>query len=131
MKTQHSGEMRYTICWDSPYRYTGTSKIEYLIASLDNARRNAKLALRSAEILPLVTGNSRSSADGEFLSFQTESCSFYLESTPGKPWTMYAVDLLDVEPNMKSRLVLLQWYYPHGRTHAMTINAGEIFSKRT
>ena len=107
MKTQHSGEMRYAICCGNPYRYTDPWKIEYLIVSLDNATKNAKLALRSAEILPLVTGNGQCSADGEFPSFQTEFCSFNLESTPGKPWTMYPADLLDVEPNMKSRLVLL------------------------
>ena len=128
MKTPHSGEMRYFIGCDSPYRYTNAQKIEYLIISMDNARRNAKLALRSAEILPLVMGNGQCSADGEFPSFQTEFCSFNLESTPGKPWTMYPADLLDVEPNMRLRLVLLPWFYPHGQTNAMTINVQASYS---
>ncbi|KAL8876794.1 MAG: hypothetical protein Q9198_005075, partial [Flavoplaca austrocitrina] len=88
-------------------------EIEYLIVSLDNARKNAKLALRSAEILPLVTGNGQCSADGEFPSFQTEFCSFNLESTPGKPWTMYPADLLDVEPNMRSRRAILKKHMKH------------------
>jgi hypothetical protein len=39
--------------------------------------------------------------------FHPEFGRFMLESTPGKPWGIGFKDLLDVEPNMKLRFVLL------------------------
>lgn len=40
--------------------------------------------------------------------FHPEFGRFMLEATPGKPWGIGFKDLLDVEPNMKRRLVHLQ-----------------------
>lgn len=80
-------------------------KVEYLIVSLNDEERNAKLSLRSQEILSSAKGDGESSVNGEFPMFQTEFCTFNLESTPGKPWTMDPADLLKVEANMKWRLV--------------------------
>ena len=37
--------------------------------------------------------------------FHPEFGRFMLEATPGKPWGIGFKDLLDVEPNMKRRLV--------------------------
>lgn len=70
--------------------------------------------------------DSASRADGNFPSFQTEFCSFNLESTPGKPWTMDPADLLDVGPNMKWRLVSLQSQRDIGNDHRY---ADVLFSK--
>ena len=39
--------------------------------------------------------------------FHPEFGRFMLEATPGKPWGIGFKDLLDVEPNMKWRLVNL------------------------
>ncbi|KAL8779269.1 MAG: hypothetical protein Q9194_001532 [Teloschistes cf. exilis] len=87
--------------------------IEYLIVSLDGAKGIAKLSLRSSDILSLAAQDSASRADGNFPSFQTEFCSFNLESTPGKPWTMDPADLLDVGLNMKWRRALLKKHMKH------------------
>ncbi len=37
-----------------------------------------------------------------------------LEATPGKPWSIGFRDLLDVEPNMKLRLVTSPTFWLHG-----------------
>jgi hypothetical protein len=42
--------------------------------------------------------------------FHPEFGRFMLESTPGKPWGIGFKDLLDVEPNMNLRLVILTIY---------------------
>ena len=45
-------------------------------------------------------------SDGDAIPvFHPEFGRFMLEATPGKPWGIGFKDLLDVEPNMKSRLV--------------------------
>ena len=47
-----------------------------------------------------------SSSNGDAIPvFHPEFGRFMLEATPGKPWGIGFKDLLDVEPNMKSRLV--------------------------
>lgn len=50
------------------------------------------IGLRQSETLPV---------------FHPEFGRFMLEATPGKPWGIGFKDLLDVEPNMKLRCVLL------------------------
>ena len=42
--------------------------------------------------------------------FHPEFGRFMLEATPGKPWGIAFKDLLDVEPNMKWRLVNVTHY---------------------
>lgn len=42
--------------------------------------------------------------------FHPEFGRFMLEATPGKPWGIGFKDLLDVEPNMRRRLVLASLY---------------------
>ena len=47
-------------------------------------------------------------------TFHPEFGRFMLEATPGKPWSIGFRDLLDVEPNMKLRLVTSPTFWLHG-----------------
>lgn len=44
-------------------------------------------------------------SDDPLPTFHPEFGRFMLEATPGKPWGIGFKDLLDVEPNMRRRLV--------------------------
>ena len=94
-------------------------EIEYLVVAFEDDKRKVRLSLRQADILKAL-------AEDEFLSkqggcvpdlqvvkssgdaipvFHPEFGRFMLEATPGKPWGIGFKDLLDVEPNMRWRLV--------------------------
>lgn len=49
--------------------------------------------------------HSNGGSKGSIPVFHPEFGRFMLEATPGKPWGIGFKDLLDVEPNMKWRLV--------------------------
>jgi len=94
-------------------------KIEYLVVSYDDDKREVKLSLRQADILEALA------SDGELLkqgggvpdlalghkknagktapTFHPEFGRFMLEATPGRPWGIGFKDLLDVEQDMKWR----------------------------
>jgi glutamate--cysteine ligase catalytic subunit len=49
-------------------------------------------------------------SDDSLPIFHPEFGRFMLEATPGKPWGIGFKDLLDVEPNMRRRLVIASLY---------------------
>ncbi len=62
----------------------------------------------SAEVrAPVLDGDSNliDDSDDPLPTFHPEFGRFMLEATPGKPWGIGFKDLLDVEPNMRRRLV--------------------------
>ncbi|KAL6711414.1 glutamate--cysteine ligase [Coniothyrium glycines] len=94
-------------------------EIEYLVVCYDSNNRKVRLSLRQADILAalandekllqegggvpdLAVGNA-SAKENPAPVFHPEFGRFMLEATPGKPWGIGFKDLLDVEPNMKSR----------------------------
>ncbi|KAJ5651833.1 hypothetical protein N7507_009259 [Penicillium longicatenatum] len=91
-------------------------EVEYLVVSLDDAAKKARLSLAQAEILKSLardealwqSGSSENDADGEHAGedpphFHPEFGRFMLEATPGSPWGIGFKDLLKVESNMKWR----------------------------
>ncbi|KAL8957363.1 MAG: hypothetical protein Q9183_006082 [Haloplaca sp. 2 TL-2023] len=94
-------------------------KIEYLVVAYDDQDCKVKLSLRQADILDALAKDEalckqggcvpdlqNVAREGEPLpTFHPEFGRFMLEATPGKPWGIGFKDLLDVEPNMRWRLV--------------------------
>ena len=94
-------------------------EIEYLVVAFEEDRRKVKLSLRQADILAALADDEALSRQGGCVPdlqavkssgnaipvFHPEFGRFMLEATPGKPWGIGFKDLLDVEPNMKLRLV--------------------------
>lgn len=94
-------------------------EIEYLVVAFDEERRKVRLSLRQADILKALAEDEVLSKEGGCVPdlqvvksnsdaipvFHPEFGRFMLEATPGKPWGIGFKDLLDVEPNMKWRLV--------------------------
>ncbi|KAJ5797481.1 uncharacterized protein N7503_006777 [Penicillium pulvis] len=91
-------------------------EVEYLVVSLDDAAKKARLSLAQAEILKSLArdealwqaGSSENDANGEHAGedpphFHPEFGRFMLEATPGSPWGIGFKDLLKVESNMKWR----------------------------
>lgn len=95
-------------------------EIEYLVIAFEEERRKAKLSLRQADILKALAEDEALRNQGGCVPdlqhviknngdaipvFHPEFGRFMLEATPGKPWGIGFKDLLDVERNMKWRLV--------------------------
>ena len=94
-------------------------EIEYLVVTFEEERRKVRLSLRQADILKALAEDEALSKQGGCVpalqvvkssndaipTFHPEFGRFMLEATPGKPWGIGFKDLLDVEPNMKWRLV--------------------------
>lgn len=94
-------------------------EIEYLVVCYDENNRKVRLSLRQADILAALANDEKllqhgggvadlKAGDAEAQEnpapvFHPEFGRFMLEATPGKPWGIGFKDLLDVEPNMKSR----------------------------
>ncbi|KAJ5623457.1 hypothetical protein N7490_012062 [Penicillium lividum] len=91
-------------------------EVEYLVVSLDDAAKKARLSLAQAEILKSLArdealwqaGSSENDHTGEHAGedpphFHPEFGRFMLEATPGSPWGIGFKDLLKVESNMKWR----------------------------
>ena len=73
-----------------------------VVASLSSKPSNSTLT----DFLTTDHEGLISSRNGDAIPvFHPEFGRFMLEATPGKPWGIGFKDLLDVEPNMKSRLV--------------------------
>ena len=94
-------------------------EIEYLVVAFEEERRKVKLSLRQADILMALAEDEALSKKGGCVPdlqvvrsngdaipvFHPEFGRFMLEATPGRPWGIGFKDLLDVEPNMRWRLV--------------------------
>lgn len=94
-------------------------EIEYLVVAFEEDRQKVRLSLRQADILKALAEDETLSKQGGCVPdlqvvksngdaipvFHPEFGRFMLEATPGKPWGIGFKDLLDVEPNMKWRLV--------------------------
>ena len=94
-------------------------EIEYLVVAFDGNNRKVRLSLRQADILAALAEDEGLCKQGGCVPdlqvvkthgeavpvFHPEFGRFMLEATPGKPWGIGFKDLLDVEPNMKWRLV--------------------------
>ena len=94
-------------------------EVEYLVVAFEEDRRKVKLSLKQADILKALADDETLSKQGGCVPdlqavktsgdaipvFHPEFGRFMLEATPGKPWGIGFKDLLDVEPNMKWRLV--------------------------
>ncbi|KAJ6114450.1 hypothetical protein N7486_000228 [Penicillium sp. IBT 16267x] len=91
-------------------------EVEYLVVSLDDAAKKARLSLAQAEILKSLArdealwqaSSSERYDNGEHAGedpphFHPEFGRFMLEATPGSPWGIGFKDLLKVESNMKWR----------------------------
>lgn len=91
-------------------------EIEYLVVKYKEADAKVLLSLRQADILTALAEDEKlgecvpdlqdvSNAKGPSTTpvFHPEFGRFMLEATPGKPWGIGFKDLLDVEPNMRSR----------------------------
>ncbi|KDN42501.1 putative gamma-glutamylcysteine synthetase [Tilletiaria anomala UBC 951] len=85
-------------------------EIEYIVVSLDDEGRNAKLSLRQAEILQVLSDSHREAAEGvgegtalDIPTFHPEYGRFMLESTPGSPYGASPKELRQVEQNMRAR----------------------------
>lgn len=99
-------------------------EIEYLVVTFEEERRKVRLSLRQADILKALAEDDALSNQGGCVPdlqvvkhngdaipvFHPEFGRFMLEATPGKPWGIGFKDLLDVEPNMKWRLVNITIY---------------------
>ena len=73
-----------------------------VVASLSFKPSNSTLT----KVLTKGSQRTDNSSNGDAIPvFHPEFGRFMLEATPGKPWGIGFKDLLDVEPNMKSRLV--------------------------
>ncbi|OLL24332.1 Glutamate--cysteine ligase [Neolecta irregularis DAH-3] len=72
-------------------------EIEYHVIAFDDEKKNAKICLRSSEILQQL----KSQQSGAL--FHEEYGRYMLESTPGTPYTGGLQDLLTVETNMLLR----------------------------
>ena len=87
--------------------------------AFEDKRRKVRLSLRQADILQALAEDEALRRQGGCVPdlqaiknhgdaipvFHPEFGRFMLEATPGKPWGIGFKDLLDVEPNMKWRLV--------------------------
>ena len=94
-------------------------EIEYLVVAFEEEHRKVRLSLRQADILTALAEDEALSKQGGCVPacqevnssgdalpvFHPEFGRFMLEATPGKPWGIGFKDLLDVEPNMRRRLV--------------------------
>lgn len=94
-------------------------EVEYLVVCYDEENRKVRLSLRQADILAALANDEKLLQQGSGVPdlqtgdaaakenpppvFHPEFGRFMLEATPGKPWGIGFKDLLDVEPNMKSR----------------------------
>ena len=90
-----------------------------MVVAFEEDRRKVKLSLRQADILAALADDEALSGQGGCVPdlqavkssgnaipiFHPEFGRFMLEATPGKPWGIGFKDLLDVEPNMRLRLV--------------------------
>ena len=100
-------------------------EVEYLVVAMDEKTRKVKLSLRQADILAALATDEalckkggcvpdlqHVSGEGEAVPvFHPEFGRFMLEATPGKPWGIGFKDLLDVERNMKWRLVITTFVF--------------------
>lgn len=64
--------------------------------------KQGMLSKTESDRMPSNTDSDRAK-DNPAPVFHPEFGRFMLEATPGKPWGIGFKDLLDVEPNMKSR----------------------------
>ncbi len=85
-------------------------EIEYIVVSLDEQDRAARLSLRQAEILRVLGEAHRETAESvgeatarDIPTFHPEYGRFMLESTPGSPYGASPVELRQVESNMRLR----------------------------
>ncbi|PWN53196.1 GCS-domain-containing protein [Violaceomyces palustris] len=89
-------------------------EIEYMVITLDDQQRSAKLSLRQEEILKVLSQSSSEHADhdpdrhhpdlaGHPPTFHPEFGRFMLESTPGSPYGASPNELKRVEGNMRLR----------------------------
>lgn len=79
----------------------------WLCSNKEDASQTCRKSLGTQEVIR-PTGSTNEIRDGEPLpTFHPEFGRFMLEATPGKPWGIGFKDLLDVETNMKWRLVSL------------------------
>ncbi|KAJ7287577.1 glutamate-cysteine ligase catalytic subunit [Mycena rebaudengoi] len=86
-------------------------EVEYMVVTLDDEKRDARLSLRQTEILEklssIVGTISSDCADSVAVpTFHPEYGRYMLESTPGAPYTGSIPDLLSVEGNMRYRRTL-------------------------
>ncbi|KPI43268.1 Glutamate--cysteine ligase [Cyphellophora attinorum] len=110
---QAKGKERNALLWGD--------EIEYLVVSLDDEQKKARLSLCQAEVLKslasdeaLAKANAVKSHppddpignDSTLPTFHPEFGRFMLEATPGKPWGIGFNDLLKVENDMKNRRVI-------------------------
>jgi glutamate--cysteine ligase catalytic subunit len=108
----------FLACWRA---VTDERQIEYLVVSLDDEQKKARLSLCQAEVLKslasdeaLAKANAVKSHppddpignDSPLPTFHPEFGRFMLEATPGKPWGIGFNDLLKVENDMKNRRVI-------------------------
>ncbi|GMI08521.1 hypothetical protein TrLO_g15971 [Triparma laevis f. longispina] len=79
-------------------------EVEYGIFTVDSEKRTLKMALRGKEVMDELNKKESSQPDAaEGCSWVPEYGSWMIESTPSRPYTGYAEDLLRVERNMRLR----------------------------
>ncbi|EKM80633.1 hypothetical protein AGABI1DRAFT_71066 [Agaricus bisporus var. burnettii JB137-S8] len=113
---RHHGITQFLHIWDRLKDRTGDEllwgdEVEYLVISLDDKEKNAKLSLRQTEILAKLNAivDDICADCPENVSvpkFHPEYGRYMLESTPGSPYTGSISDLLSVEGNMRYRRTL-------------------------
>ncbi|KAL0068752.1 glutamate--cysteine ligase [Marasmius tenuissimus] len=94
-------------------------ELEYMVISLDDENKNAKLSLRQTEILAklgAIVDDINNETDSSIVvpTYHPEYGRYMLESTPGSPYTGSISDLLCVEKNMRYRRNLARKHlYPN------------------
>lgn len=79
-------------------------EVEYMVITLDDAEKKARLSLRQAEILAdLAKLEEQGLLKEADVTFHPEYGRYMLESTPALPYTGNPVDLLNVQRNMAKR----------------------------
>ncbi|OAX39116.1 glutamate-cysteine ligase catalytic subunit [Rhizopogon vinicolor AM-OR11-026] len=87
-------------------------EVEYMVITLDNETKNAKLSLRQTEVLQKLRNAKGDLTDDDTPAsmtaptFHPEYGRYMQESTPGSPYTGSIQDLLSVEINMHYRRTL-------------------------
>lgn len=79
-------------------------EVEYMVISLDEENKTARLSLRQAEILALLAEQEKdgllTQAD---VTYHPEYGRYMLEATPATPFTGLPSDLLKIQASMETR----------------------------
>jgi glutamate--cysteine ligase catalytic subunit len=83
-------------------------EIEVGIIKIDKIEKTVKICVKSAELRDQLIANEKQVAhQAEGVTWHPEFGGWMIESTPSRPYSNYAVDLLRVERNMVLRYVHL------------------------